>query len=490
MNHFHTTDLVTKAPSARAWRRLSILTLALGLTACANMTGITPQSSLRDADSVGLQAQPPTGNPVNIIAAQWWKQLGDAQLNQLIDTALTHSPTLKVAQARLTKAQAQTQVAHAGSGPQLNAQVDVTRQRYTENGMVPAPLAGSVENSGTAQLNGSWELDFFGRHRAALEASIGMARAVQADAQAAHILLATEITRQYIALARLQGQLDVAQRAFAQRSETLDLVRGRVAAGLDTNLELRQSEGGLPETRQQIAALHEQVDLTRNAIAALVGQPTLAPSITPPHMAVLQPLHIPAELPADLLGRRADIVAARWRVEAAQQDIAYAKTQFYPNINLVAFAGFNSLGLDQLLQSSSRQWGIGPAIRLPIFESGRLRANLKGKTADYDIAVEQYNASVMHAVHNVSDQIVSARAIAVQTNEQSQAQTFAEKAYEIARSRYEAGLSNYLQVLSAETNVLAQRRQAIDLAARALDNQIQLTHALGGGYIHTQHDTY
>ena len=184
----------------------------------------------------------------------------------------------------------------------------------------------------------------------------------------------------------------------------------------------------------------------------------------------------------DLLGRRADIVAARWRVEAATQDVGNAKTLFYPNINLNAFAGFQSIGFDKLLQSGSQQWGVGPAIRLPIFEGGKLRANLRGKSADLSAAIETYNATVVDAVRDVADQLTSSQAIARQQAEQASAQASAETAYSIALQRYKAGLGTYLNVLSAETSVLAQRRQGVDLAARALDTQVQLILALGGGY--------
>jgi NodT family efflux transporter outer membrane factor (OMF) lipoprotein len=187
-------------------------------------------------------------------------------------------------------------------------------------------------------------------------------------------------------------------------------------------------------------------------------------------------------LPSDLLGRRADIAAARWRVEAATQDVSSARSQFYPNINLVAFAGFSSIGLDRLWGAGSEQWGFGPALRLPLFDGGRLRANLRGKAADLDAAIESYNAAVIDALRDVADQLASQQALARQQAEQRAAQTFAENAYAIALQRHEAGLVNRLGVLSAQTAVLNQQRQGVDLAARALDNQVALLRALGGGY--------
>ena len=452
--------------------------IATGMAGCADMSGIAPQASLRDAASLGLgtaAAQAP-------VASEWWRDFGDDTLNSLVAQALESSPNLKLAQARLARAQAVTEVANAATLPQVNGQLDLTRQRYTANGAVPPPLAGSIREIGTAQLAASWELDFFGKNRAALDAALGSANAAQADAQAARVLLASQVARTYFQLVRLNEQAAVARRTLAQREQTLRLVTDRVNAGLDTRLELRQSEGGLPEARLQLEAVQEQMALTRNALHALVGQQNSASALVPSAQAAIKNVALAPVIPADLLGRRADIAAARWRVEASLKDVANAKTQFYPNINLVAFAGFSSIGLGNLLNSGSQQWGVGPAVRLPIFEAGRLRANLRGKTADLDAAVESYNAAVIDAVRDVADQVASSRAISRQQLEQRAAQDAAESAYDIAVQRYRAGLGNYLNVLTAETSVLAQRRLAVDLAGRALETQVGLIRALGGGY--------
>jgi len=161
-----------------------------------------------------------------------------------------------------------------------------------------------------------------------------------------------------------------------------------------------------------------------------------------------------------------------------------AKAEFYPSVNLVAFAGLSSsLGLGRLLEAGSAQGGFGPALRLPIFDSGRLRANLGGKAADVDAAVASYNGALLGALHDVADQLAGQQSIARQQREQRNAQDAAESAYQLAVQRYRAGLGSYLVVLSAEGTVLAQRRLGVDLKARALDNQVQLIRALGGGYV-------
>lgn len=465
---------------------LGTLVVTLGLTACANMAGIAPHAKLRDGASLGLPSAA-TGTPdlfADIaVPTEWWRGFGDAQLDSLVDKALSDSPSLKQAEARLARAQAVTDSARAAEGPRLDGSLDATRQHFSANGIYPAPLGGGTYNLATARASGSWELDFFGRNRAALEAALGSANAAKADEQAARLLLASNVARNYFQLARLQAQLAVAERTLEQRKETLELVRDRVSAGLDTKLEQRQSEGGLPEARQQMESLREQIALTRNAIGALIGQPQAVANLQAPELDEVRGVAVPAIIPADLLGRRPDIAAARWRVEAALKDVDVAKTQFYPDVNLTAFVGLNSLGFNDFLKGGSREWGVGPAIRLPIFDSGRLRANLRGKTADLDAAVESYNASLLDAVHDVADQVASSRSIALQQAEQREAQAAAEGAYAIALQRYKAGLGNYLNVLTAENTVLAQRRQAVDLAARRLDNQVALMRALGGGYV-------
>lgn len=451
------------------------------LAGCADMSGIASQSKLRDADSLGLKAAPfSTG--ISAVDARWWAGFGDAQLDALVDEALAGSPNIAAARARLSRAQAAIATAESADKPQINASLDATRQKFSANYIYPSPLGGSVQEVGLLQLSGSWEIDFFGKNRAALDSALGSSNAAAAEVDAARILLASNVARGYIQWARLNDQLAVAKRTLAQRDETLRLVHDRVSAGLDTRLELRQSEGGLPEARQQIEALDEQIAIARHALDALVARPDATQSLAPPSLVSLHAVALQPNIPADLLGRRADIAAARWRVEAATGDVAGAKTLFYPNVSLTAFVGMQSLGFDNLLKSDSVLGGVGPAIRLPIFEGGRLRANLRGKAADLDAAIESYNASVLDAVRDAADQVSSAQSVARQQAQQREAQAAAEGAYDIAVQRYRAGLGNYLNVLTAESTVLAQRRQAVDLAARALEAQVGLARALGGGW--------
>lgn len=463
--------------SPHVLHRLAGIAAGLLLAGCASFDGIAPVA--RPLSPAGLGAQV---EAVAWPATDWWRSFNDPELSGLIEKTLSDSPTLQLAQARVDKARAAAGIAESALWPSLNADVDTLRQRFSGNGEIPPPYAGNTDNISHARLNAGWELDFFGRNRAALDAALGKTRAAEADAQAARVLLASDVARAYFQLAALVEQRAVAQATLTQRSQILDLVHSRVEAGLDSKVELRQAEGALPEMRRDQEAIEERIVLARHALAALTGQGPEALAALAPMLTDVRPQALPVRLPADLLGRRADLSAARWRAEAATRDIDAAKAAFYPNVNLIGLLGFSAIGLDNWFKGDSREGGLGVAIHLPIFDAGRLRAGLRGTTADADAAVASYNAALLQALREVADQIAAQRSIARQQAEQSQALAAAESAYDLALQRYRAGLGGYLNVLAVETGVLVQRRNGIDIKARGIDANLQLIRALGGGY--------
>ena len=465
-----------------AW--CALLCAAAFIGGCASQGAAHTPLQTTSAAAVGLSDSASTP-----VSAQWWTALNDAPLNALIKQALQGSPSLAVLQARQSRALALADAARTAGQPHAALQADAARQRYSANGMVPAPIAGSTWDSANLQAGLTWSPDFFNRHRAELQAALGQARAAQADSAAAASALATQVSRSYIALARLLAQRAVAEQHLAQRNALLQLTEERTQAGLDSQVELTQAQAALPEARGQIEALDEQITLARRQIAALCGQAPDAQMALTPQLSQLALAELPAVLGADLLGRRADVVAARWRVEAAGQDVAVARTAFYPDINLTAFVGLNALGLDQLLRASSRQMGVAPALTLPLFDGTRLRAQLGAKQAELDAAIAQYNGAVLDAAKEAGDAIGSAQSLMRQQALQAQAAAKTETAYDFAVQRFRAGLGNYLVVLSTETPLLAQRRLGIDLRARQLDTRVLLMQALGGGWTDTTTET-
>jgi len=470
-------------------RRITIAVLALPVAAwlagCASTAGLAPSSSPRDADALAARH---TLQDAQVAAKawparDWWKVLNDSQLDALMDEALRGSPTLNIAAARTRKALAAADASATALSPRIDGSASSTRERFYENGLMPPPLGGSTHTVNQLQATLSWEIDFWGKNRAAYEAALGAARAAEVDAYAARLALSTNIAQAYVQLQRAYLLHDVAAATLAERERIYALTRDRNAAGLDSRLELKQAESALPATREELVQLDERMALARNQIAALMGAgPDRGQAIERPSGVALASATLPTTVPAELIGRRPDVVAQRWRIEAAGRDIASAKAQFYPNVNLVAFVGLQSLGAANLLAAASGMAGAGPAITLPIFDAGRLRANLAGKDADYDIAVEQYNQTLADAMRDVVDQLASFRSVAAQRAQQEQALATTREAYDLALLRYREGLGNYLQVLSAEQPLLAQQSLDADLRARELELSINLVRALGGGY--------
>jgi len=458
---------------------------ALFLAACAAPGNDHPRSSVADANRLAagasLVAADLSGDAWP--APDWWKKFGDPQLDRLMDEALAGSPTLRVADARARKALASAASLGAARAPQVTGTADATYQRFSEHFIYPPPFAGSWETTADLTANLTFDLDLWGRTRSAYEGALDEAHAAHVDRDAARLLLSASIVRAYVQLQRAYDQRDIAQALLAQRDDLSKLVEQRKAAGLDSALEVKQAQAALPEARERIAQLEETIALTRNQVAALLGQgPDRGREIERPHMAQGVAPALPTRVPADLIGRRPDVAAQRWRIEAAAKNTDAARADFYPNVNLVAFAGFQSIGLSNLLKSGSAVAGAGPALHLPILDGGRLRAQLAGRHADYDIAVEQYNQSLADALRDVVDQLATLRSVDEQRREADAAVAIAQDAYELALLRYREGLGNYLQVLSAESQVLGQKSLRADLAARERDASVNLARALGGGY--------
>jgi len=459
------------------------LVAALALAGCASFDGSKPQSQLRDANTLAAARTLES----NAAAAQWpvdgwWKQYKDPQLDALIDEATRDSPQVAIAQARYRRAEALARVAGAATKPTITGNAGITEQLFSKNSIYPPPFAGSWDTQNQATIDFNYEFDFWGKNRATLRAALGEAKAAKVDADAARLMLSVSIALAYVELKRDYAQLDVEKATLEQREKLHDLTSQRYSAGLDSKVELKQAETAMPQSRERIARLEESIAIAKYRIAALVGAgPDRGLDIQRPAAQEVA-VGLPAKLPADLLGRRPDIVAQRLRVEAASAGIDAATAAFYPNISLAAFVGFQSIGLSKFIDSGSTIAGVGPALSLTIFEGGKLRGNLAAKNADYDIAVDQYNETLVEALQEVANQLASIRALDTRRRESTAALASSQEAYDLAVLRYKEGLGNYLQVLTAETQVLIQKSLAADLDARGLELSVNLVRALGGGY--------
>lgn len=458
------------------WLLVALAALAAG---CAHFDERTPTAALRDAKDLGTQAV-----TIDWPRTAWWQRYGDPELDALMTEALAGSPSLTIARARVDRGSAAAAAARSALLPQVNGNATSTYQRFSETYIFPPPYGGNWWADNRATLDFTYEFDFWNKNGAALQAALSQAQAAAADEQQARVVLTTAVARAYFDLQRLYAQRDVSLAAIAQREEVVRITRQRFDAGLDTRIEVKQAEGALATVRTELAQYNGAINAARNQVAALVGAgPDRGERIPARVNAGTGIAARPAAIPLDLVAHRADVTASRWRVEAAQHDVEVAKAMFYPNVNLAAFAGLSSLGFPNFLSAGSLVAGIAPAIHLPIFEGGRLNANLHGKDADANAAVGAYNQSVIEAVHEVADVLSGMDGLAKVRVEQAVAREATTDAYNTAVIRYRAGLGNYLTVLTAQTQQLAQDRLDADIHARAFELDVGLVRALGGGYV-------
>ncbi|MBK6412042.1 efflux transporter outer membrane subunit [Sphingopyxis sp.] len=416
-------------------------------------------------------------------AEGWWQGFGDAQLSTLIAEGLDGSPDVAIAAARLRAAEALAQQAGSALSPRVVAEGSVGGVQQSKNlGIPPQFVPDGIQDTGHIAATFVFDLDLWGRNRSALAAATSEVEAALVDAAQARLMLTTAVASAYADLAGYHAARDVAVEAVRVRTASADVSGARARAGIENQASERQAESRAASSRADIVALNEAIALTRNRLAALVGAgPDRGLVITRPMLA-RPPLGLPSGAGIDLIGRRPDIVAARLRAEAAAKRIDVARADFYPNLSLSALVGLQSLGLSNLFSAGSEYGNGGAAISLPMFDGGRLAGRYRGVRADYDIAVANYDRSLIGALRDVADIAQSRAATDRQLVERQEALAAATEGAKLAGLRYRAGLSNQLDQLTAEDNMVALRRAVADLEARRLSLDIALIRALGGGY--------
>jgi len=472
--------------SLSAGPSLGVGTVALLLSACAAVPRLEPSPALRPAKS--FAADRSLASTTTTVAAwpdgDWWRGYRDAQLTALIEEGLAGAPDIDAAVARLHQAAGYRQQAGAALLPRVDAGASVSEAKQSyDDGIPEAFVPHGWNGTASTSLDVSFDLDLWGRNRANLRAATSDGDAASLDVAEARLLLSTDIASAYADLARLFAERDVETDAVASRVDTDKLVANRVAIGLDTRAELKQADAAVPAERANLAQIDETIGLTRNRLAALLGEgPDRGLSIRRPSLSFAART-VPADVTSDLLGRRPDIASARARVEASAQRIKAAHADFYPSVSLSAMIGFQSLGISNLFLSGSSAGSAGPAISLPIFHGGEIAGKYRVARATYDEAVATYNGTVATAFHDVADAVTSQSMLGGELDQSRQSLADAREAYAVARQRYEGGLSTYLTVLTAQDSVLQEQRTVVDLEARAFTLDVALVRALGGGAV-------
>jgi NodT family efflux transporter outer membrane factor (OMF) lipoprotein len=451
--------------------------LAITLTGCAAINPGKPALQEIQGTQLGL-----SDTAIQWPQRQWWQRYQDPQLDALVKEALAKNPSLAAAQARLRIANEAVRGARAVQLPNLNATYNQTRERFPENYIYPPPFGGAMVTDASLRLNLGFDLDLWGKQRSLYAAALSRDEASRADTEVARNALISAVTQSYFNLQDALEQQQVIGEIVKQLENVASITRQRVTAGLDTRVEVNQADSAVSAAKVQLSQASTNASMLRHQLAALVGAgPERGMSIQRAKLAHA-PAGVPGVIPLNLLGRRPDIVAAKLRVEAASSNISAAKAEFYPDVNLAAFFGFQSLGLGNLLRDSSKTYGVGPAITLPIFNGGALNAQLGSRRAERDLAIADYNQTVLNAVREVADANTAIHDLQQQLADQHASYESIKSAYEIAVKRYKSGLGNFLQVLLAQNDVLKQAIEDTRLRARAYNLDAQLATALGGGY--------
>ena len=464
------------SPSGRAV--LAIL-IALTLAGCAAPARLLAPDLRDDVPLAGLQAPARAGWP----AAQWWRQYHDPQLDDLMDRATGQSPDLVLAQSRVNQAEQSARLAAAQLGLSVNGSAQVARQRLSDHGLIPSQFLGfSWYNQADLGAQLKYDFDWWGKKRATLEAALDQAHAAEAQRSAAALALQYAVADTYFGWQADQARLQLADQALATQRQFSRIADLRVKQGVDLPDEAQKARAQLAAVQEMRVALEGSAKIRRVSLASLLG-------VSPEQLPELQPRPlprvdegIPANAALDLIARRPDIAASRWQVEAALRQTDAARAEFFPDFSISAMAGLSSIDLGKLFTAGSRTFSLTPALHLPIFNGGALKANYGVSKAQLDAAIAQYDSTVLAAAREVATQALGAQQIAARrvvqrTRVDAQRQLLAN-----AQARAAQGVRDARESLAAKAQWLQQRDAAVQLQAQAVATDLSLVKALGGGY--------
>jgi NodT family efflux transporter outer membrane factor (OMF) lipoprotein len=455
---------------------LGLLILTSLLSACANFGPEHTSAQMLTAQQLSLSKAENQAPQYG-----WWRTLHDAQLDALVDRALNQSPTMQQARHRLAEARDAVGLSESELGPKVSLSAEGDRQRYSHTGLLGSAYGDKYINSYTVALNASWDLDLWGKNRARVEAALGQTRAVEFEARQTALVLTQAIVGQYTALQRQQQQLGINRARIALANSRLQLMRARVNAGLLSADTLHQVEQNIATLEAQNAEIGADVQRARHALAALTGQVPNALDKFKPEPLRDAPTVVEAKVTANLLGQRPDIASQRAQVEALASNVKAARAEFYPDINISALYGVNSLYYSRLFDNGSRAPYASAALTLPIFYSGQLQANLRREQSRYDQAVDAYNQSVFDGLKEAADALSTQQQAASQLMEAGRGYEASRKTADAMQLRLRAGMVSKLDALDSLDNRLAQQSRQLDAQASAQLAWSSLNIALGGG---------
>jgi multidrug efflux system outer membrane protein len=459
--------------------RALILVPLLLLGACAALhPPERAQPKLRDTAPIVTSGAAASGEWPG---AEWWKAYNDPVLDQLVDVAIGQGPSIAGADARIRAAEEEVRVAGAALGLSVDASARLTRQRLSDNGMIPPSFLGyhwyDQSDLGVAVR---YQFDWWGKQRAAMEGAIDRARARAAERQAATLALAAAVSDAYFGWQADNQLVALQEQTVALQEQVLAIAQSRFAADLENNDAVLDAQRELAAQREQLEALRGARQLQVVNLAGLLGvtADALPPLTARPLPEVATTL--PEDAGTNLLARRPDILASRWRVEAALRDTDSTRASFYPDISLHALAGLSSIDLGKLLEKDSRAPQFGLAIDLPLFDAGLRRARHRAAEASLSIAVAAYDEAVVNAAREAGLAATQLEQAGRQRTQRAQQLAAAQSLSAAAEARLRSELTHAGPRFAANLAELAEQQQLVQVDLTAVRADVQLKQALAG----------
>jgi multidrug efflux system outer membrane protein len=445
--------------------------------------GSTTQPTAEASSRPSTQPTTQASTQPAIDFTQWWKSFNDPMLNKLVDQARIANWDLKQAEGRVREARAQRAAVVSAYYPQVNSSADVSRFRNSANSVTSNGVGGE-HTLWEGGFDASWELDVFGGVRRGDEAATANIQASIADRNNVLVSLLGEVGRNYVELRGFQRQIAIAQDNVESQSESLDLTRAKFKAGIANDLDVAQAEAQVATTRSQIPLLETAAKQAIHQLGVLLGLPpeALLEELGQPQAIPAPPPTVPLGVPSELLRRRPDVMLAERSLAAATARIGVATADLFPRFTINGNVGLSASRFADLGNSSSAFWSIGPQVTWPVFNAGRIRAAIHIEEARTDQALASYEQTVLRALADVEDAMVTFENEQTRREILEQAVLSNRRAVDLSQQLYQRGLSPFLNVLEAQRALYLVEDQLVQSDTTVSSSAVALFKALGGGW--------
>ena len=422
-------------------------------------------------------------------STDWWRGFGSPDLDSLIAQAQAGNLDLAAAVARVREADAQTRIAGAALLPTIGLGSAVSRVRQPSNSTLGTRAGGSTYTLYDAQISAGYEIDFWGKNKATVEAAKATAQASRYSEATVALTTVTSVAITYFQILELRDQIGVTEANLASAESILKALQAQEAAGTATALDVAQQETTVATLQAEIPPLQQQLRQFINALAILIGKPPQVVDINSGALADLSHPTVVPGLPSELLARRPDVAMAEAQLRSAQANITVARAAFFPSVQLTVQGGFESTALSSLFGPSGFLYTLAAGLTQPIFEGGRLEGQYQFTQAFYDELLQDYRKSVISAFQDTEDALVAAQQTAEQERRQQAAVDTAQRAFDIATAQLRAGTITILTVLNTETALFTAQNALLQVKLARLNAIVSLFKALGGGWSETGEST-